>query len=152
MIALQAICPERWEVVDGRLTHKGKVNIVEDAFEDQAAQFEAREARKEKQPAISKGAARMAAKLAARTPGNKSSPGSTPATSNAPTASNTPAGSGDEGANGAASPDASLPKAPKKKLTRKQLKEREERRRQRTLRFLSSSIPGTVREPDTDSD
>ncbi|GAA5965953.1 hypothetical protein JCM10213_006449, partial [Rhodosporidiobolus nylandii] len=38
------------------------------------------------------------------------------------------------------------------KLTRKQLKEREDRRRARTLAFLSSTIPGAVREPDTESD
>lgn len=34
-------------------------------------------------------------------------------------------------------------------MSRKQLKDREERRRLRTLAFLSSSLPGNVREPDT---
>ncbi len=37
-------------------------------------------------------------------------------------------------------------------MTRKQMKEREERRRLRTVRWLANSEPGTLREPDTDSD
>ena len=40
----------------------------------------------------------------------------------------------------------------RKKMTRKQMKDREERRRLRTVAFLSNSIPGAVREPDTESD
>lgn len=40
----------------------------------------------------------------------------------------------------------------RKKMTRKQLKDREERRRLRTVRWLSNSVTGEPREPDTDSD
>jgi len=136
-----ALCPERWEVDGGRLTHKGKVTIVEDAFDDTAAKVESREASRSSTPTISKGAMRAAAKIAARTPG-KTSQDSTPAA----TPIGTPAVSGDEGKE-----DAAMPKVSKKKLTRKQIKDREERRRQRTLKFLSDST-GAPREADTDSD
>lgn len=72
-------------------------------------------------------------------------------------AASTPAGSGDEAAAGETIDGATEElnfKAAKgrKKLTRKQLKEREDRRRARTLAFLSSSLEGAVREPDTESD
>jgi elongation factor 3 len=175
---VSALCPERWEVDNGVLTHRGKVrfvrlhgfrkfirkkkvSLVEDSFDAFEARAESRETSRSNTPSVSKGAARMAAKLAARTPGSgKNSEESSAA--NTPIA--TPAGSGDEAASPTAAP---LPKVSKKKLTRKQVKDREERRRQRTLDFLTNSIPGAVvrpsrlsraalivlqREPDTESD
>lgn len=142
---VSALCPERWHVEGGRLTHKGKVAIIEDAFEETAAKVESRESSRANTPTVSKGAARMAAKMASRTPG-KGSAESTPkgSATNTPIGSgaNTPAGSGDEAAGGQAANG--VPKVAKKKLTRKQVKEREDRRRARTLAFLSSSVPGAV--------
>ena len=120
-VSFYSRCPEIWEVDNGRLTHKGKVGIIEDAFDDQSAKVESREATKAALPAVSKGAARMAAKLAARTPGKSGSNGTTPATSASNTPIGTPAGSGDEAPK---TPDEG-PKIAKKKLSRKQVKERE---------------------------
>lgn len=126
---VSALCPEIWHVDAGRLTHKGKAAIVEDAFED----------------AASRANSRTASRLASRNGSKANSPSSSmPASA---------ANSGDEEAkpNG----DGLVPPpvvSKKKKLTRKQLKEREDRRRLRTIAFLSNSIPGAVREPDTDSD
>ncbi|KAI9599766.1 hypothetical protein KEM48_006692 [Puccinia striiformis f. sp. tritici PST-130] len=47
--------------------------------------------------------------------------------------------------------DPNMPMVRKKKLTRKQMKDREERRRMRKLRWLSDST-GAAREPDTDTE
>ncbi|KAM0753090.1 hypothetical protein T439DRAFT_299360 [Meredithblackwellia eburnea MCA 4105] len=126
-----ALCPEIWNVEAGVLTHKGKAAVVEGAFESN--------------PASAAGTPAAGTPLAG-TPG-----ASTPA------ALSTPAGSGDEAlaAQTLEGVDEKLSfKAAKgrKKLTRKQMKEREERRRLRTVAFLSNSIPGAVREPDTESD
>lgn len=123
------------------LTQKGKVGITDDAFEDMAAKVESRENSRANTPTVSKGAARMAARMAARTPG-KGSPGGSGSNTPDVSAPNTPAVSGDE-----ASKDAG-PKIAKKKLTRKQVKDREERRRLRTVAWLSTS-DGRPREPDT---
>lgn len=140
-----ALCPEIWEVDNGQLTHKGKVGVTEDAFEDMERKIDSRESSRASTPAVSKGAARMAARMAARTPG-KGTPGSSAGNTPGTSAANTPAGSGDEAAT---APDANIPKVAKKKLSRKQVKEREERRRLRTVRWLSNSEKGAVREPDT---
>jgi len=76
----------------------------------------------------------------------------TPATGASTPAASTPAGSGDEAA-GAAEGDMNFKAAKgRKKMTRKQMKDREERRRLRTVAFLSNSLVGAVREPDTESD
>ncbi|GAA6034117.1 hypothetical protein JCM8097_000704 [Rhodosporidiobolus ruineniae] len=119
-----ALCSEIWNVEAGRLTMKGKAAVDDNAFSNPAS---ARET-----PAGTPGAA-------------------------TPAGADTPAGSGDE-----ARADATVAgageelkfKAAKgrKKLTRKQLKEREDRRRARTLAFLANTTPGAVREPDTESD
>lgn len=115
-----ALCPEIWEVDNGQLTHKGKVGVTEDAFEDMERKIDSRETSRASTPAVSKGAARMAAKMAARTPG-KGSPGASAGNTPGTSAANTPAASGDEGA----AADANVPKVAKKKLSRKQVKERE---------------------------
>ena len=101
---MNALCPELWHVDKGRLTQKGKVAIIEDAFAD-----------------------------------GKSKPGSTK-NSAAPTpvasAGVTPAASGDENpGTGTASPR--LPGSKKKKLTRNQIKARDERRKARKLAWLT---------------
>lgn len=122
---VSALCPEIWNVDAGKLTHQGKVAIIEDAFND------------------SKESSRQASRVASRT--------ASASNSNAASRAN----SGDEASKpGTPNPDGSLPMpiVKKKKLTRKQVKEREDRRRARTLAWLTSSIPGTTREPDTDSD
>ncbi|KAK4055435.1 [NU+] prion formation protein 1 [Microbotryomycetes sp. JL221] len=134
-----ALCPEIWNVENGELTHKGKAAVAEDAFESS-------------NPNSIRGT--PAGTPAIRTPAGVT-PAGTPGASTP--AESTPAGSGDE-ARAAATiagveEELSFKAAKgKKKMTRKQMKEREERRRLRTLRFLSSSVPGAVREPDTESD
>lgn len=123
------ISQEIWNVDAGRLTHQGKAAIVEDAFEDS----------KENSRVNSRAASRLASRAGSKT--------NSPSSSVAPSAAN----SGDEGTqpvNGSIP----MPIVKKKKLTRKQVKEQEERRRLRTIAFLSNSTPGAVREPDTDSD
>ncbi|ORY74783.1 P-loop containing nucleoside triphosphate hydrolase protein [Leucosporidium creatinivorum] len=124
-----ALCPEIWNVEGGELTHKGKAAIVDEAFESNPASARA---------------------TPAGTPGPGTPAVSTPAES-------TPAGSGDEAraaATIAGVEDSLNFKAAKgkKKMSRKQMKEREERRRLRTVAWLSNSIPGSTREPDTESD
>ncbi|EJD53090.1 hypothetical protein AURDEDRAFT_110861 [Auricularia subglabra TFB-10046 SS5] len=118
-----ALCPEIWSIEGGRITHKGKAAVVEDAFAD------------------SKG------------PSLRGTPKGTPAGSHAATPlaskAGTPAVSGAE--DGPAAPgeggEAKLKK--KKKLTRNQMKVQEERRRKRKLDWL---IHGGPRPEDTDSD
>ncbi|KAI5480625.1 elongation factor 3 [Pseudohyphozyma bogoriensis] len=124
-----ALCGEIWNVEAGVLTQTGKAAVNDAAFESNPN---------------SRGA------TPAGTPG-----ANTPSV--ATTATNTPAGSGDEALAAATleGVDTALAfKAAKgkKKMTRTQMKAREERRRARTLAFLSNSIPGAVREPDTESD
>lgn len=118
-----ALCPEIWNVDAGRLTHKGKAAIVDEAFEE-------------------KPGSRATSRLASRNASKANSPaGSAPGSA---------ANSGDErelGADGLP-----IPVVKKKKMTRKQLKDREERRRLRTVRFLSNSLAGAKRESDTESD
>lgn len=113
------------------MTHRGKAAVDDGAFESNP------------QSGINTPAAGtpLPGTPAAGTPAG-SVPG-TPMTS-------TPAGSGDEvGADGELKFKAAKGK---KKLTRKEMKAREDRRRARTLAFLSSTIPGAVREPDTESE
>ncbi|KAG9048951.1 hypothetical protein FS837_011594 [Tulasnella sp. UAMH 9824] len=118
---VNALCPEIWNVENGRLVQQGKSAVVEDAFLE----------------AKSKPASRLASRRA--------SPAITPSGSNA----GTPAGSGDEGTpEGASTPAKGAGPAKKKKLTRNQLKAKEERRRQRKLQWLISGGP----KPDSDSD
>lgn len=105
-------CPEIWNVEGGRLTHKGKAAIIDESFESNPGSSRA---------------------TPSGTPG-----ASTPASSSP--GGSTPAGSGDEANADAtlAGVDAELAfKAAKgkKKMSRKQMKDREERRRLRTGAF-----------------
>ncbi|KAK9487361.1 P-loop containing nucleoside triphosphate hydrolase protein [Lipomyces starkeyi] len=114
-----ALCPEQWNVADGRVIQKNSAVVASDRFED----------------------------------------------SKSGTPSATPSESGDSrAASRAASPAASVSavtddsspanikvKTKKKKLTRNQLKEREQRRRLRHLAWLSSP-KGTPHPPDTDDE
>lgn len=123
-----ASCQEIWHVDAGVLTHKGKAGVVEDAFDSMDN---------------SRAGSRTASRLASRN-GSKAN---SPASSVAPSAANSDAEEGQT-----AEGSVPMPIVKKKKLTRKQQKDRDERRRLRTIAFLSNSIPGAVREPDTDSD
>ncbi|KAF8305161.1 hypothetical protein DL93DRAFT_2089730 [Clavulina sp. PMI_390] len=116
---VHALCPEIWNVDAGRLTQQGKVAVIEDAFAD----------------AKSKPGSRLHSNAA------------TPAGS----AGATPNASGDEksGTKGMVSGAASPVPKKKKKLTRNQLKERDERRKARKLHWLSFGGP---KPEDTDSD
>jgi len=119
---VNALCPELWHIDKGRLTHKGKVAIIEDSFAD---------SRPSKPGSLRNSAA------------------PTPAAS----AGATPNVSGDEkgkgGASGLVSGTASPKSRGKKKMTRNQIKAREERRKARKLHWLTFGGP---RPEDTDSD
>ncbi|TBU49489.1 P-loop containing nucleoside triphosphate hydrolase protein [Dichomitus squalens] len=119
-----ALCPEIWHIDGGRMTHKGKIAVVEDAFAVKSP----------------KGSG---SNTPARTQTPALSRNQTPAASVAAT----PAGSGaeDNKANGTATP----PVKKKKKLTRNQMKAQEERRRIRKLNWLTFGGP---KPEDTDSD
>jgi elongation factor 3 len=98
-----ALCSEIWNVDNGRMTHKGKASVVEDAFDD----------------------GRSPKGSGANTPVGRK--GRTPAASAAATpaasASATPAASGDEkAADGTATPPLAKKK---KKMTRNQIKAQE---------------------------
>ncbi|EJD03132.1 uncharacterized protein FOMMEDRAFT_123325 [Fomitiporia mediterranea MF3/22] len=108
---VSALCPETWHIESGRMTHKGKVAVVEDAFADG------------KTP---KGTPRGSG---ANTPVR--SRVQTPAAS----AAGTPVASGTEG-NAPA-----VPVVKKKKKTRNQLKAQEERRRLRMSNWLAFGGP-----------
>ncbi|KAG9053036.1 hypothetical protein FS842_008881 [Serendipita sp. 407] len=119
-----ALCPEIWQVEAGRMTHKGKAAIVEDAFLDKPGKWT----------------------TGLNTPAGGSR-GQTPAGS----IQGTPAASGDEASkpgSGVATPDTGIVKK-KKKLTRNQLKMQAERRATRKLNWLSFGGP---KPEDTDSD
>jgi elongation factor 3 len=116
---VMSLCSEIWEIEAGRMTHKGKSAVVEDILGD------------------------------AKSP--KGSGANTPVRSRvtSPVVSNaaTPVVSGaEEGAGGAANAVAVMKK---KKVTRNQLKVREERRRLRKLAWLTHGGP---KPEDTDSD
>lgn len=122
-----ALCPEIWSVEAGRLTHRGKTSVVDDAFEDPKASVK-NTPRGTPKGGTPKGGTPLASKAA------------TPLGSNA----GTPAGSGaEDAANGDG------PKIRKKKLTRNQMKAQEERRRKRKLDWLTFGGP---KPEDTDSD
>lgn len=123
---------EIWNVDNGELVHKGKAAVDDAAFESNPNSVRA---------------------TPAGTPG--ATPGGTPGASTP--AESTPAGTDDEQRAAATIEGAEETlkfKAAKgkKKMSRAQMKARDERRRLRTLAFLSNSIPGATREPDTESD
>lgn len=120
---VHTVCPEIWNVNAGVLTIEGKAAQIEDAPEEKGV----------KTP---KPGSRAASRVASA------------AASAANSASNSAANSAAEDGSSVSS----VPKPKKKKkMTRNELKAQEERRRLRTLRFLSDSTI-TEREPDTESD
>ncbi|WWD02682.1 hypothetical protein V865_000723 [Kwoniella europaea PYCC6329] len=122
---VSALCPEIWHVDNGELTHKGKVAIVEDAF-DNPSNPTSRATSKAGTPRVAGSA--------------------TPTTgANTPAGSAAPSGT-DEIVDGVAK---IMMKKKKKKMTRNELKAQEERRRLRKLNWLTY---GGEREPDTDDE
>lgn len=111
---VSALCPEIWHVDNGELTHKGKVALIEDAFDEPS--------RPTSRTTSKAGTPRTALSSAAGTPG----------TSAAPSAANSDA----EGAADGLAKLALKPKK-KKKMTRNDLKLQEERRRIRKVNWLS---------------
>jgi len=109
---VSALCPEIWHVDNGELTHKGKVALVEDAFDEP-----------------SRPTSRTTSK--AGTPRTASVVG-TPGTSAAPSAANSDA----EDATDSLAKLALKPKK-KKKMTRNEIKAQEARRAKRKLDWLS---------------
>ncbi|KAG8833664.1 hypothetical protein FRC17_010268 [Serendipita sp. 399] len=119
-----ALCPEIWNIEAGRMTHKGKAAVVDDAFLDKPGKWS----------------------TGLNTPAGGSR-GQTPAGS----VQGTPAASGDEASkpgSGVVTPSTGVVKK-KKKLTRNQLKVQAERRAARKLAWLSFGGP---KPEDTDSD
>lgn len=126
-----ALCPEIWNVDNGRIMSRTKTSLAEGAFLD------------EMENASTPGASVPGTPLPGSTAASRlASKAGTPASSAAPT----PAGSGDE-----RDQDMSKFKAKKgkKKLTRNEKKAQEERRRLRLSRWLTY---GGEREPDTDDE
>jgi elongation factor 3 len=116
---VNALCPEIWHVDAGRLTHKGKIAIVEDAFDDVKS--------------------RAGSRLG--TPRTRAgTPASTAPASAATSVANSAATS--EVENDPSKP----PKIKKKKMTRNEQKATEARRAKRKLDWLTY---GGEREPDT---
>lgn len=116
---VNALCPEIWHVDAGRLTHKGKIALVEDAFDDVKT-------------------SRTNSRIG--TPRTRAGTPTTAATSAAASAATSAATSEVEGG------DVSKPKIKKKKLTRNEVKAAEARRAKRKLDWLTY---GGEREPDT---
>ncbi|KAI0318276.1 P-loop containing nucleoside triphosphate hydrolase protein [Amylostereum chailletii] len=108
---VNALCPEIWHISGGRMTHKGKAAVIEDAFAN----------------------AKSPKGSGSNTPAR--SRGQTPAAS----AVATPAGSGTEDNGGTSTPSRLASK--KKKPTRNQMKAQEERRRLRKLAWLTNGGP-----------
>ncbi|KAI5449877.1 [NU+] prion formation protein 1 [Naganishia albida] len=119
---VNALCPEIWHVDAGRLTHKGKIALVEDAFDDVKT-------------------SRTNSRIG--TPRTRAGTPTTAATSAAASAATSAATSEVEGG------DVSKPKIKKKKLTRNEVKAAEARRAKRKLDWLTY---GGEREPDTDDE
>ncbi|WWC89603.1 uncharacterized protein L201_004528 [Kwoniella dendrophila CBS 6074] len=125
---VSALCPEIWHVDNGELTHKGKVALIEDAFDNPSGAN-----------------SRVASKAGTPRNGNSTPAGtSTPGTAT-PSGSAAPSGT-DEIVDGVAKV---MLKKKKKKMTRNELKAQDERRRIRKLNWLSY---GGEREPDTDDE
>jgi elongation factor 3 len=117
-----ALCPEQWHVNDGRLTQRGHLAVSLDRFDESS---------------------RPGSSLAS------SAAPSTAVSSAAPSTSGTPIGSGAQSEN-----DESPMKfraAKKKKMTKKQVKEREVRRRLRHIEWLNSP-KGTPHPKDSDDE
>ncbi|KAF8656119.1 hypothetical protein AX16_002757 [Volvariella volvacea WC 439] len=129
---VSALCPEIWNIENGRMTHKGKTAVVEDAFLDSKLRSGANT------PNIR---SRLHTPIASGNPTPAGSGAEDAGSSNAAAAG----GAAVAGADGQAAPVVKK----KKKLTRNQLKAKEERRRQRKLAWLTHGGP---KPEDTDSD
>lgn len=116
---VNALCPEIWHVDAGRLTHKGKIALVEDAFDD----------------VKSRAGSRI---------GTPRTRAGTPMTSAAASAATSVANSA--ATSEAENDGTKMPKIKKKKLTRNEVKAQEARRAKRKLDWLTY---GGEREPDT---
>lgn len=116
-----ALATEQWHVNDGRVVHRGSNSIALDRFEDSK-------------------------------PGSAVTSGlNTPAMSSAvTTAANSAANSGAED-NGVTGESMAFRARKKKKMTKKEMKERESRRRLRHIEWLNSP-KGTPKPPDTDDE
>lgn len=121
-----ALATEQWHVLDGRVTHRGQTKVALDRFEDASAS-----------------ASRSASGL------------NTPAPGGSAVSSAVNSGAEDNGGAGGVAAVTGESMAfrakKKKKLTKRELKEREVRRRLRHIEWLNSP-KGTPRPPDTDDE
>jgi elongation factor 3 len=114
---VNALCPELWHVDNGELTHKGKVAIIEDAFDDPS--------RPASRTTSKAGTSRLASRIA------------TPADSVAGSTATSANNSGDEDSLADGVGRLALKPKKKKKLTRNDVKAQEARRAKRKLDWLT---------------
>jgi elongation factor 3 len=117
-----ALCPEQWHVADGRVTHKGHLAVAADRFED------------------SKPGSAMSSAM-------QSAVGSAAAS----VASSQVSSAVNSGVEDNAGDSMNFRARKKKKMTKKELKEREVRRRLRHIEWLNSP-KGTPHPEDTDDE
>ena len=137
---VSALCPEIWHVENGALTHKGKQNLADDAFDNPS------------QPGSRVPSARGTPRGAltpagVATPDVASSAVTSAVTSAANSAAPSAVNSADEEEDIKRLQKLALKPKKKKKKTRNEIKAQEERRRLRKLNWLTY---GGVREPDTE--
>ncbi|TKX22632.1 [NU+] prion formation protein [Elsinoe australis] len=136
-----ALCPEQWHVEDGRLTSKGHLAVDGSRFEDHSGTSTPLNGAMS--PRIGGLASGIASGLASGVTSGRSSAMQSAAGSEASSAVQSEAeGNGD---------DMKFRARKKKKLTKKQLKEREARRRLRHIEWLNSP-KGTPHPKDTDDE
>lgn len=130
-----ALASEQWHVVDGRVTHRGHSAIALDRFEDNSTTNGS---------TVSNGGSKPASAL---TSGLNS-----PAAGGSTVSSAVTSGAEDNGTgNGVTGESMAFRARKKKKMTKKELKEREVRRRLRHIEWLNSP-KGTPHPPDTDDE
>ena len=132
---VSALCPELWHVDEGKLTHKGKVALVEDAFDDPS--------RPSSRTTSKAGTPRNATPLPGTPTVNGLKSGVTSATG-----STVNSAAEDGMVDGVAK--MLLKPRKKKKKTRNELKAQEERRRLRKLEWLNTGGPKPEDTDDSD--
>ncbi|RSH80900.1 uncharacterized protein EHS24_008328 [Apiotrichum porosum] len=136
---VSALCPEIWNVEAGLLTHKGKQNLAEDAFDNPS-----------RVPSQAGTPRTGAATPVTGTATPEIASGTTSAMTSAYTSAvNSAVNSADEDADLAKLAKLALKPKKKKKMTRNEVKAQEERRRIRKVNWLAY---GGEREPDTDDE
>lgn len=136
-----ALFPEQWQVDNGEIQSKTKVSLSNNFDDGENVEDNA------STPGVQSPAPGTPAGGTSRVASRLQSKAGTPSSSAAPSTVATPIGSEDEADHDMSKLKAA--KGKKKKKTRNEMKAQEERRRARTLKWLSE---GGVKEPDTEED